>query len=201
MRFRLPCFLLAAILAGGAARASSVVPPNFSELVDEADAIYRGAVTDVQARRVARAAGGSVIKTFVTIGIQKALKGPEQRTVVLEFLGGTLGDEALEVSGVPKFTVGDRGIVFVQKNGLQFCPLVRLGHGNYPIARDDNSGQEYVARDNGVPLNDVSEVQAPLLATPPVAALRHTANALTPAAFETRIADEVRRAASAAATK
>lgn len=198
MRFR---FILLFAAFASWAQATSVVPPNFSELVTEADAIYRGRVSEVQARRVARVDGGSVIKTFVTLTIDRALKGPEQRTVTLEFLGGTISDESMEVSGMPTFTVGDRGVVFVQKNGQQFCPLVRMGHGTYAITRDEATGEEYMARQNGVPLTDVSEVEIPLGDRPQVAASRNTAGALSPAAFEARIASEVHRAETATQTK
>lgn len=195
MQFRLT-FLLLALLAP-ALRATSVVPPDFPELVAEADSIYRGRVTAVEARRVARADGGSTIKTFVTVAVERALKGPEQKEVTLEFLGGQIGNEVLEVSGVPKFTVGQQGIVFVQQNGRQFCPLVRLGHGTYKISRDIATQREYVERANGVPLNDVADVQLPLADTPPRAAARaDTSRAVSPAEFETQVTNEVRRSSS-----
>lgn len=198
MRCRLILCLLA--FAPVLARATSVVPPEFSQLVAEADAIYRGGVTSVEARRAERPNGGSVIKTYVTIAIQRTLKGPEQPTVTLEFLGGTIGDETLEVGGVPKFTTGQRGYVFVQKNGRQFCPLVRLGHGRYRIARDEAGQKEFVQRDNGTPLREVGEVQLPLTNLPLVAALRSDpAEALTPSEFENRIAQQVRLNAEQAA--
>jgi hypothetical protein len=193
MRIRVLLFLLCACVP--LVRATSVVPPNFTELVEEADAIYRGQVTAIEARRVGRPDGSTLIKTFVTVGVQRALKGPDEASVTLEFLGGTIGDETLEVGGVPKFTVGQRGIVFVQKNGQQFCPLVRLGHGNYRIEKDNASGREYVARDNRAPLNDVAEVGQPL-ATPVIPALvqaqRDTSRALTPDSFEAQIVTAVR---------
>lgn len=195
MRIR-PSFLLlaAACALAPLARATSVVPPNFPELVAEADAIYRGRVTDIQARRVAAANGQSVIKTFVTITVDRTLKGPEQANVTLEFLGGTIGDEILEVSGMPKYTVGERGIVFVQGNGRQFCPVVRLGHGSYRVRRDERSGREFVERQNRAPLNDVSEVELPLARNPVLAARAaepDLSRALTPAAFEAAIVREV----------
>lgn len=192
MRFR-PVFLLLCVLAP-ALRATSVVPPNFPELVAEADAIYRGQVTEIQARRVARGAS-SVIKTFVTVSIERALKGAAQESITLEFLGGTIGEESMEVSGVPRFAVGERGIVFVQKNGQQFCPLVRLAHGTYRIEQDAVAGREFVARANRAPLHDVTEVELPLAdATAPAvrAAQADTTRALSPAAFEARIVAEVR---------
>lgn len=193
MRNRLTFLLLA--LVAPLLHATSVVPPDFPQLVDEADAIYRGRVTAVEARRVARPAGGSVIKTFVTVAVSRTLKGEEQKEVTLEFLGGQIGDEAMEVSGVPKFVVGQDGFVFVQQNGRQFCPLVRLGHGSYRIAHETGSQREYVLRENGVPLNDIAEVELPLAGPPPGgAARRDVSRALSPVDFETQITGQVRRA-------
>src|SRR5688500_13012359 len=104
MRSRFLSLLLTlALVATPGARATSVIPPSFPELVAEAEAIYRGTVTGIEARRVARPDGGSVIKTFVTFAVDRVLKGPGQSEVVLEFLGGTVGDESLAVTGMPKF--------------------------------------------------------------------------------------------------
>jgi len=197
MRFRFLLFLVTLGLAPGV-RATSVVPPSFPELVAEADAIYRGRVTAVQARRVDRPDGeGTVIKTFVTLVVERVLKGPERNDVTLEFLGGTVGEETMSVSGMPKFNLGAREIVFVQKNGVQFCPLVGLMHGRYRVVRDEATAREHVARDNGAPLTDTSEVEMPIATLPgPVraaTAANASANALTPAAFESSITNEVQR--------
>lgn len=185
-------------LAAPAARATSVIPPSFAELVTEADAIYRGTVAAIEARRVERNDGqGSVIKTFVTFTIDRALKGPARASVTLEFLGGTVGDESLQVQGMPKFAVGDREFVFVQKNGVQFCPLVAMTHGRYRQLRDTATGKDYVARDNRAPLTDTAEVALPMTTLPaPVRAASAASaveRALSPAAFESRIATEVDR--------
>ncbi|MGH7945022.1 MAG: hypothetical protein ACREF9_08450 [Opitutaceae bacterium] len=191
--------LLAALLAlVPAVHGTSVIPPSFPELVAEADAIYRGRVTSVQARRVERVDGeGSVIKTFVTVAVERALKGPEEAQVTLEFLGGTVGDETMTVTGMPKFNVGAREIVFVQKNGVQFCPLVALMHGRYRVVRDETTAREHIARDNGAPLTNTSDVELPIATLPePVraaSAASGSALALTPEAFESRIASEVQR--------
>lgn len=190
MRTRLHFFLLC--LLSPCALATSVVPPNFPELIAEADAIYRGRVTGVASRRVDRPDGARVIKTFVTLAIERVLKGPDEAALTLEFLGGTIGDESLDVGGVPKFAVGEHGIVFVQNNGRQFCPLVRLGHGRYRLERDPASGRDYVARDNRAPLRDVAAVETPLTEDIVAPASVDLSRALSPAAFETRIADEVR---------
>lgn len=194
---RFPSLLLALALLIPAARATSVVPPRFAELVAEADAIYRGRVTDIQARRVERADGnGSVIKTFVTFSIERTLKGVAQKEVTLQFLGGTIGDERLEVSGMPTFQLGAREIVFVQKNGTQFCPLVAMMHGRYRVLRDAATASDRVARDNGAPLTDPTEVELPFSGVPDAVRSANSASlarALTPELFESHIAREVDR--------
>jgi hypothetical protein len=198
MRSSLLFFLLLAGLAGASpARATSVIPPSFPELVAEAEAIYRGRVSRVEARRVEHSDGGSVIKTFVTFAVERVLKGPGQTEVTLEFLGGTVGDETLTVTGMPVFAMGDREIVFVQKNGMQLCPLVALMHGRYRVKRDESGAREYVARDNGMPLTNVAEVELPMVALPgqvrTARAAITPADALSSAEFETSVVDEVKR--------
>jgi hypothetical protein len=174
-------------------RATTVEPPTFPELVAGADAVYRGHVTAVQARRIERPGGGMIIKTFVTFAVDRALKGAAQDEVVLEFLGGRVGDDIMEVSGVPQFEVGDREFVFVQGNQKQFCPLVAVMHGRYRIAHDEAAGRDYVARDNRLPLTDVAEVSQPMDHDRATArSVADISRALTPATFESLISAEVR---------
>lgn len=195
MRIRLFFLLLAALTP--LARGTTVVPPSFADLVADADAIYRGTVTAVEPRRTASPDGTPAIKTFVTVAVENVLKGAPRHEVVLEFLGGTIDGESLVVSGMPRFKIGDREFVFVQRNGEQFCPLVAVMHGRYRVLRDASAGREYVARDNRVPLTDVTEVELPMHALPPQvqAATRASAvaQALTPAAFEARISEQVQK--------
>jgi hypothetical protein len=196
MRIRVSFLLLAFLLPF--ARATSVVPPSFAELVGDAEAIYRGRITAVESRWVAQAEGqGNVIKTFVTLAVERALKGTDQKEVTLEFLGGTVGGESMSVSGMPKFKVGDREIVFVQKNGIQFCPLVALMHGRYRVLKDDATAREHVARDDGLPLTAVNDVETPMVTLPDsvraAAAASARARALTPDAFEASITSEIQR--------
>jgi hypothetical protein len=196
MRFQL---LLTALLAvASVGRATTVVPPSFQDLVAKADAIYRGRVTAVEARKVARTdAAGEVIMTFVTVAVERVLKGAEKSEVVLELIGGEVDGEKLAIAGMPKFKVGQREIVFVQRNGVQFCPLVAMMHGRYRVARDEAAGREFITRDNGVPLTNVSDVELPMHEVPAqiraASAATAAATALTPAAFEASIISQVQR--------
>ncbi len=194
MRLHLSLLLLA---CGTLCRATSVIPPSFPELVSEADGIYRGRVTDLQARRATAPDGTAIIKTYVTVAIDRILKGAARGEITLEFLGGTIGDESMVVTGTPKFNLGGLEYVFVQRNGVQFCPLVAMGHGRYRVLRDPTSAREHLARDNGVPLTDLAEIAMPLNLLPgPVraaSARSAVARALTPADFDASILSEVQR--------
>jgi hypothetical protein len=178
-------------------RATSVIPPSFPELVNEADAIYRGRVTDIQARRTTAPDGTVIIKTHVTLVIERTLKGEQRSEITLDFLGGTIGDESLVVTGMPKFNLGASEYVFVQRNGRQFCPLVAMGHGRYRLARDPAAARDYIARDNGTPITDPAEIELPLIALPTPVRAASAASAITralsPEAFETSISAEVQR--------
>lgn len=180
-----------------AARATSVIPPTFPELVAEAEEIVRGRVTDIAVRRSSAPDGTPVIKTHVTFTVERTLKGPERQEITLELLGGTIGDESLVVTGLPRFEIGSTDYLFVERNGVQFCPLVAVRHGRYRLLRD-TGGREFVARDNAVPLNDVGEVVLTLAVLPTVVRSASTAGALAPAAFEAAISAEVSRTTPAA---
>ena len=185
MTFARSVLALAAFAAGIAgfpsARATSVIPPTFPELVAEADAIVRGRVTDIAVRRTAAPDGTPIIKTFVTFAVERTLKGADRREVTLEFLGGTVGEESLVVTGMPRFERGAADYLFIERNGVQFCPLVAVRHGRYRLLRDAG-GREFIARDNSVPLTDVAQVVLPLVDLPSALRAAGAAGGLPPAA-------------------
>jgi hypothetical protein len=176
----------------GVARATSVVPPSFPELVSEAQVIVRARVESVRCAWV-ETPQGRAIKTFVTLAVQKRLKGEAPAEIVLQLLGGEIDGQGMRVEGMPRFAVGRTEILFIADNGVQFCPLVGMMHGRYHVQTEPATGRDYVARDDGVPLENEQQVQVPQ-GTGTVAdrALSPT-GALTPEAFEEKIAAEVGR--------
>jgi hypothetical protein len=184
------CAIVTLFAGAAPSFATSVKPPSFPELVAEADAIARATVTDITARWV-DSPNGRVIKTFVTVSVEKRLKGTTPDTVTLEFLGGTVGGDTLHVSGMPEFKIGETEIVFIQGNGVQFCPLVRFGHGRYHVRRDAAGAQRFVTRDDDSPLESVDDVSLPADDAVHRHAARSAARALTPESFEAQIGDEV----------
>ncbi len=177
-----------------AAKAASVVPPTFDQLVTEADTIITGQVTGMHSEYVA-AGVGQVIKTYITLKVLRTMKGDTTDTITLELLGGQVNDEVLEISDMPKFVAGDREILFVQNNGQQFCPLVGMVHGRYRVRHDQQNHRDYVARENGVPLKNVAEVSSPISHTQMSNSLS-APSALTPSEFEQQILNQAAQTTS-----
>ena len=154
-------FALAWLVAVGPARATTVIAPDFAQLVGQADYIVRATVKSVSAE-FRTTPQGRAIFTKVELQLLETITGTPPQPLVLELLGGTVGDVTMRVEGVPLFHVGDEDILFVQANGRQFYPLVGIMHGKYPVKRDPQTGGTIVTRSNGVPLHDVREVKGDL---------------------------------------
>src|SRR5206468_10268914 len=121
--------LLLAIIAValGPMTATTVIPPTFEQLVQQAELIFQGTVTDVRSAWEGEGAQRH-IDTYVTFQVDNSLKGKPGDSYTIRVLGGTVGDETMEVTCAPKFQVGERQILFVEHNGQQFVPLVGIMH-------------------------------------------------------------------------
>ena len=170
-------------------QATSVVPPQFAELVNKSDYVVRGRVKALSYED--RMSGGrELIFTKIEIEVLEVIAGTPPESVVLVMLGGKSGDRELVVAGVPQFKVGDEDILFVQGNGRNFYPLYAVMHGKYPVKRDQATGRRFVTRSNEVPLGDVAEIALPVAegsAATLQKRLRRTTDAMTPEDFIQRI--------------
>jgi hypothetical protein len=199
---RLSRFGLALILAATASivHALSVIAPSFTELVDEAAQIVRVEVLETSAR-LSTTTHGPVIHTFVRCRVLRWLKGEAAgQEFTLQLQGGEVGDLRMEVPGMPQFKAGDRCLLFVEKNGAAFCPLVGVMHGRYHVVTDPATGVEHVLRNNREPLRATADVALPM----GHGAIRQSAaesGALTLAAFESAIDGKVRELATHASRK
>ncbi len=192
-------FVCAVALLVAPLGATSVSPPTFSQLTGRAESIFRGEVTTIRTELVTRG-NDRAIFTYVTFRIQEILKGTlpagasADHTVTLDFLGGSVGELTMDVVGIPRFSVGQTELLFVEKNGQQICPLVAMMFGRYRIQRHATTGAEWVARDNGAPLTSTDDIALPLAAPALEARLAPLRAApLTPAAFSALIRDEALR--------
>lgn len=129
LRFRLlPAALLAALLVASPADASIVQGLELPELVRHADRIVLGRVLFSESFQ--RPDGQ--LGTWHRIGVEREIRGraPDEREVIVETLGGQIGDVGMRVEGEPSFTVGERVLVFIRDGGpyTAFRP-VGMGQG------------------------------------------------------------------------
>jgi hypothetical protein len=164
--------------------ATTVIAPDFDHLVNESDYIIRAVVKSVTSEYRTSAHGKKII-TKVALDVREVVAGTPPAEVVLEILGGKVGDEQMVVEGAPRFKVGDEDILFVRGNGHTVVPLVAMMHGRYPIMREAATGRKYMARDDKVPLADTAEVAQPMAegAVATQRAAKAPAQAMTPEEF------------------
>lgn len=137
--------------------ATSVIAPTFEQLVQQAELIFQGTVTDV--RSVWEGEGAQRhIDTYVTFHIDEKVKGNATSLYTIRMLGGTVGDETMEVTDAPKFKVGDRNILFVEHNNDQFVPLVGINHGHFRVQRDEQTGRDIITTGEGEALRDLAQL-------------------------------------------
>ncbi|HEY2614068.1 MAG TPA: hypothetical protein VGI42_00020 [Chthoniobacterales bacterium] len=149
--------LLCALIALPDLRATTVIPPTFDQLVNDAELIFQGAVTNVRSEWIGEGAEHRIV-TYVTFAIEDPLKGAPGQSYTIRMLGGTVNGQTMEVSDAPRFKMGDRDILFVEHNGSQFVPLVGIMHGRFHIGKEEQSGREIVAKDSGAPVANVAKL-------------------------------------------
>src|SRR6266568_3189984 len=150
------------------AASTTVIAPTFDELVAGAESIVVASVVDIHAAWVESRFGRAIV-TDVTITIDRTLKGHVYSQRSLEFLGGTVGDVTLSVSGMPAFHVGDRDVLFIKDSGRPASPLVGFGYGRFRVVRDTRTGIEMIRTGDGRPLagtEDVGNAKTPAFLPP-----------------------------------
>lgn len=143
-------------------QASTVLEMSFGDVVEKAELVFEGTVTNLEARRVQ---DGS-IHTFVTFDIHEVLKGSIGDAVIaLRFLGGQVGSRGLQVSDMQMPQHGERGIYFVESlQRAQVNPLVGWSQGHYLIEALGN-GETVVTSASHEPVISVDAISSPSIAS------------------------------------
>lgn len=182
--------LFAAVVfgVGGGSRlaATTVIPPEFAELVNGSDYVVRARVKAVTYEACVKD-GQELIYTHVALEVLEVIAGQPPEPLVLTMLGGQVGNRKLTVQGAPVFYVGTEDILFIKGNGRAFSPLYALMHGQYPVMADEKrAGRRYMNRSNLVPLLSADEVALPMAQgelAERLRRLRDPSQALTPEQF------------------
>jgi hypothetical protein len=143
-------------LAAFTSQGTMVRPTSLQNLTDQADIIFSGIVLSNYSHW-AEAAQGKVIVTETSFEVVEALKGNPGPQLTLQSLGGAVGQDRMEVEGVPGFDTGEKVLLFVRNQPGQTCPIVSFYHGKLRIQKDA-AGNDIAVRHNGQPVCDISEI-------------------------------------------
>jgi hypothetical protein len=170
-----------------AARATTVIAPSFERMVDSSDYIVRATVKSVASewRDNPDKPGERYIGSRIELEVLEVIKGNPPSPLVLDVVGGKVGDAELTIEGMPKFVVGEENVLFVKGNGRRIVPLVGMMYGKFTVRRDKRTGRDEILRHNGDPLYSEQEVSQPEAAVLPARGAQ--ARPLTATDFAARI--------------
>lgn len=130
---------------------------TLDDLVGRAPTIV---VTTVTARRADWEFYGNsrLIVTTVTLEVEQTLKGSAPRTLQVEVLGGTIGDETQRLSHTPEFRVRDRDVLFLNGHPHAVSPLVGSDRGRFRVITESASGVARVVTAGYRPVRALAEI-------------------------------------------
>jgi hypothetical protein len=123
--------------------ATTVISKSFTTLCAEADMIFSATVGEVRSQRVDAEHGD--LETWVTFTAIDPIFGVSTPTITLRFAGGVVDGVREEFLGVPRFTTGERVVLFA-RHGYQLSPIVGMGQGCFRVV-DSPSGATLAAAD------------------------------------------------------
>ena len=136
--------------------ATTIIEQTFPDLVHQAEVIAVGTVTGIQEQWDATRQAPITNVTFSHLTVLKGDPGGE--SITLEFLGGHTPDGmVLAIAGVPRFSMGEKHVVFCAGNHRDFCPLVGLWQGLLRVTFDPQRGVETISDNFRMPIIRVQD--------------------------------------------
>lgn len=142
--FRSAIVIAALLLTAGVVSAAVVVTPSDDDMIISARAIVRGKVLSV---------GSSYdqqqdrIYTYIEIKVQEVLKGGiVERKIVLKELGGTVGDHTTLIDANPRFTPGEKVLLYLDTWADGSLRTHQMFLGKFNIEMDLTTGRQMVVR-------------------------------------------------------
>ncbi|HVG07134.1 MAG TPA: hypothetical protein VNM67_05470 [Thermoanaerobaculia bacterium] len=132
------------------ARATTLVTLDLEQLADRAELVFTGTAVSSE---VALTPEDQFPFTFVTFRVESTLKGrAEGKELTLRFAGGPVGEDWVEVVGMPEFAIGEEYLLFVSGNGVNLSPVLGWHQGRLRVARDPESGRKVLVDEAGAPV-------------------------------------------------
>lgn len=137
---RMRLSFLAALLVALAvlpAKAVTVVPLSFQELVRQSSSVIYARVVDVRGQWTDDRRS---IDSLVTVEVIKGLKGTSASELTVTVPGGQIGRYLNLLPGAPTFARGDLTVLFLTARGARLPVTTGFTQGVYRVIRDAESG-------------------------------------------------------------
>ena len=145
------------------ALATTYAPVTFDELVNTADVIFIGEVTDVRPYTL-ETRDGTIINTRVVFRVEDPLWGTSSAVEAFDFFGGEYGGLGMGIAEMPTFKSGQRVVMFAHR-AQSINPIVGFSQGVMQVGADV-SGTDRVWTAEGMPLTRTDAIGSPITVTP-----------------------------------
>jgi hypothetical protein len=121
--------------------ATVIAPAEFREIVNGADIIAYGRVSDTT---VEMSDDRKLVDTLVTMQVGTYLKGGPGETLVFKVPGGQVGRFRNVMVGAPQFVAGEEAVVFLNVRGSGLPIVFGLNQGVFRVRLDDQTKRRVV---------------------------------------------------------
>lgn len=133
--------LFIALVAASFVQASTAEKLSFDRLIGEADLIVKGRVEELKTRQ---APDRRSVTTVVTVAVANQFKGAKVSSITIEQPGGSMGEVAQGVPGLPEFSAGEDVIVFLKRQRSGAYSIVGGKQGKFTVKSQPGTTNEVV---------------------------------------------------------
>lgn len=137
-------FVLFSVIA--LAGAALVFKKDVDTMDEAADLIVMGVVKGSYSQKM-NIKEGKMVFTFTTLLVEKVIKGNPVSEVTIREAGGEFDNKVTFVPGVPKFSEGERVIVYLRSLGNGNYNVYGMSQGKFSIVKEESTGREELKRD------------------------------------------------------
>lgn len=125
------------------AQATSIVPLTIEQMTDASDLVVRAEVTQVWVEQDER----GNLRTRAQLEVSQILKGKGRiESVLVDQVGGVLHNDFSVVPFAARFSPGEDGIFFLERQSGMRTTVVGWSQGKYTIRSHPETGEEMVVR-------------------------------------------------------
>lgn len=138
--------LAASLFPVARARGTTMVRMSLEQLSQASSVIVRGHVVSAESHWNA---AHTRIMTYTMVAVDQAMKGSPGATVVVQQLGGTVGNRHVYVPGSARLEPQASYLLFLEPAESSRYVVVGMEQGAYRITRDTKTGREIVIQPTG----------------------------------------------------